>query len=180
MCLDAEDSEAGSGRTGSRVYLGLGANLGDRREALTRAVEALGRLRATRVVRASRVYETAPEGVVDQPPFLNMAVEIETAMGPLELLDAAKRIEHAIGRRPGPRWGPRPIDIDILLWEGRVVRESVLEIPHRAFRERAFVLAPLLDVAADAVDPVTGKTVAELAALIRFKGRVALCPNQGR
>ena len=180
MCLDARNSELSSARTASRVHLGLGSNLGDRMRALERALDAIGRLPTTSVTRRSRVYETLPEGVVDQPLFLNMAAEIETALAPLALLEAAKRIERAIGRRPGLRWGPRAIDIDLILWGPRIVREPALEIPHRAFRERAFVLALLAEIAGEAVDPVTGRTVAELAAATPFEGRVALCPQSGR
>jgi len=151
-----------SGRT--VVHLALGCNLGDRMKTLRRAVAALDALESVDVVACSCVYETEPWGVTDQPAFLNMAVAVETALEPLELLDAVKDCEAGLGRAPRYRWGPREIDIDLVLWGDTVLETSRLALPHPAFRERAFVLAPLADIAGDAVDPVTGKTVASLAA----------------
>jgi len=141
----------------------MGSNLGDRAEHLRRALEAVAALPGTRLVAQSTVHETEPWGVTDQPSFLNMAAEIETALGPLELLNAVKTLESSLGRTPGPHWGPRAIDIDLVLWQDRVMETEALVLPHPRFRERAFVLLPLREIAPDAVDPVTGRTVAELA-----------------
>ena len=154
-----------------RVHLSLGGNVGDRRGTLEAAVDALDALPGIEVTARSCCYETEPVGDIEQPRFLNMAVEVETTYEPLELLEAVKGIEQALGRGSGPRWGPRPVDIDIVLWGNRMVESDRLTLPHKEFRNRAFVLAPLAEIAPDAVDPVTGKTVAELAAGPQARGR---------
>ncbi|MBI2432350.1 MAG: 2-amino-4-hydroxy-6-hydroxymethyldihydropteridine diphosphokinase [Candidatus Hydrogenedentes bacterium] len=148
----------------ARVLLSLGSNLGDRKVNLEAALAMLAETPGVRVLRQSRVYETMPVGVVDQPEFLNLAAEIETDLAPLELLNVAQDIERRLGRTPTFRWGPRVLDIDIILWGRQVIREARLEVPHPRFRERFFVLVPLAEIAPDAVDPETGRTVAELAA----------------
>jgi 2-amino-4-hydroxy-6-hydroxymethyldihydropteridine diphosphokinase len=116
--------------------------------------------------------ETEPVGPPGQPPYLNLAAEIETDLDPLELLKAAKDIEARLGREAGVRWGPRPIDIDIVLWGDRIVDLPELAIPHREFRNRAFVLVPLAQIAPDAVDPVTGRRIEELARAANLQGQV--------
>jgi 2-amino-4-hydroxy-6-hydroxymethyldihydropteridine diphosphokinase len=157
-----------------RVLLSLGGNVGDRLARLREAVSMLARHEGVRLKAVSSCYETEPVGVVDQPAFLNLAVEIETAFAPLELLNTVKGIERDIGRTPAKRWSPRVIDIDIILWGGRVMESEALSIPHPAFRQRLFVLTPLVEIAPDAVDPVTGKTVAALAASPEAAGGVVM------
>ena len=145
------------------VYLSLGSNLGDRAAALTAALHALEGEVTITLREHSHCYETEPIGIKDQPPFLNMAVEIETDVAPLELLKTVKDIERQTGRNESTRWGPREIDIDIILWGNTVFESERLTLPHREFRQRAFVLAPMVEIAPDAIDPVTGATMAELA-----------------
>jgi 2-amino-4-hydroxy-6-hydroxymethyldihydropteridine diphosphokinase len=128
-------------------YLGLGSNEGDRLENLRAARAALGR-REIEVTGASPVYETAPQGeVTDQRDFLNACLRVETALGPEELLDACKEVERELGRTPGgPRHGPRPIDVDLLLLGDLVLSTERLELPHPEVRARRFVLEPLLEL----------------------------------
>lgn len=145
------------------VQLSFGSNLGDRVASLRAAVRALAAVEGVDVLAWSHCYETEPIGFTEQPPFLNMAVEIETVLLPLELLKAVKSIEESIGRRKSDRWGPREIDIDIILWGDTQYASDRLTLPHREFRERAFVLTPMAEISPEAVDPVTGQTVAALA-----------------
>jgi 2-amino-4-hydroxy-6-hydroxymethyldihydropteridine diphosphokinase len=144
-----------------RVHLSLGSNLGDRHEHIEKALCAIDHFKNTRLHAVSHYYETAPVGGVEQPDFINVAAEIETALAPLELLDATQQVERQAGRRSGLRWGPRALDIDIILWDDQTLETD--RLPHPSFRERAFVLAPLTEICPNAVDPVTGKTVTELA-----------------
>jgi 2-amino-4-hydroxy-6-hydroxymethyldihydropteridine diphosphokinase len=127
------------------VYLGLGSNLGDRDTLLRAGIEALGE-RVT-VERISSVYDTAPMLVTDQPRFHNVVCRGRTALDPLALLRFAKGIEASLGRVPGRRYGPRPLDIDILLYDQQVVRMAELSVPHPDIAARAFVLAPLAEIA---------------------------------
>lgn len=129
------------------AFLGLGANVGDRAGALAAAVAALPR-HGVDVVASSSVYETEPVGeVLDQPDFLNACVRVETDLGPRELLGACKAVERELGRDPGgPRHGPRPIDVDLLLVEGVVLDEPGLRLPHPEIETRRFVLVGLLEL----------------------------------
>ena len=155
-----------------RVFLGLGSNVGERQKFLNRAVEELRKVHDTRAVWASSVYETDPVGKTDQPKFLNAALEIETALAPKELYGEVKSIEQRIGRTEGERWGPREIDIDILLYDGLVFNDEELEVPHPEMVERKFVLVPLKEIAPDLVHPINGMTVEEMASACRDAGRV--------
>ncbi len=158
-----------------RVWLSLGSNLGDRAGYLNAAVAALRDLESTRVRAVSHGYETEPVGKTGQPAFLNAAVEIETELAPLELLNAVQGIEARLGREPSERWGPRVIDIDLILCGQEVITTDRLVTPHPEFRKRNFVLAPLAEIAPEVMDPVSGKTVAELAVLPEAQGRVRKC-----
>ena len=130
----------------AEVYLGLGSNLGDRGAALRTALAALPAATGGQVRRVSRLYETAPWGVTDQPPFLNAVAVLETPLAPAALLAALKELEAAAGRTAGPRWGPRPLDLDILLYGALTLDDPALTIPHPRLLVRRFVLAPLADV----------------------------------
>ena len=135
-----------------RYWLGLGANLGDRCAALQAAVDWL---RASEVVveATSALYETAPQDMVDQPAFLNAAVRVRTEASPRMMLDLVKQMEADLGRVAGPRYGPRAIDCDLLVWEAGVYVDERLEIPHPRLVERRFALLPLLDLDADLTLP---------------------------
>lgn len=144
----------------ARIYLGLGSNLGNRPAHLQRAVTGLAE--GMEVTAVSSVYETAAWGVTEQPDFLNMCVEAQTELAPRELLRFIKALEVQVGRKPTFRWGPRVIDIDILLYDQQVVEEAGLSIPHQGLAERASVLVPLADIAPDVVHPQLDETVSVL------------------
>jgi len=135
-----------------RAYLGLGSNLGDRLANLRRAVDLLGAHDGISVTRSSRVYETAPVGP-PQPDYLNAVVAIGTTLSPRELLEACLSVETEMGRVRAQRWGPRVIDVDLLTYDAREVHEEGLDVPHPRMHERAFVLAPLLELDADPMLP---------------------------
>jgi 2-amino-4-hydroxy-6-hydroxymethyldihydropteridine diphosphokinase len=133
----------------SIAYLSLGSNLGDRLEYLAEAVRRLDRPGATRVLQVSPVYETAPQGLTDQPPFLNIAVAVETSLSPEGLLAQIQEVEQGLGRVRTIRWGPRTVDIDIELYDEVTSSGPDLEIPHPRMTQRAFVLIPLLELKPD-------------------------------
>ncbi len=114
------------------------------------------------VRRQSSMYQTEPWGVGEQPRFVNMAIEIETEQSPVELLKSLKEIEKELGRVETVKWGPRVIDLDILLYDDLIIKESELEVPHPYMHEREFVLSPLAEIAPDRVHPVLKKTVREM------------------
>ena len=147
------------------AYLSLGSNLGDREQNLDKALEHL-ELGGVHVARRSSVYETEPQDLRDQPWFLNMVVEVETRLFPLQLLAAVLRIERDLGRERLVPKGPRIVDIDILLYGPHVVNLPQLQIPHLALPERRFVLEPLVEIAPDLRHPVLGKSMRELLAAV--------------
>jgi 2-amino-4-hydroxy-6-hydroxymethyldihydropteridine diphosphokinase len=131
----------------TRAYVGLGANLGDREATLGRAIELLGRRRGVDVVAVSSFRETDPVGYLDQPRFLNAAAALDTSLSPQELLGALLEVERELGRvREGPRYGPRTVDLDLLLMDELVLDEPGLELPHPRLHERAFALEPLAEL----------------------------------
>ena len=145
----------------SVVFLALGSNLGDREANLAAAISALeghGELMAK-----SRVYETEPVGYEDQPAFLNQVCKLAVKYSPTELLDATRRIERELGRKPTFPNGPRIIDIDVLLYGERIIHTTNLDVPHPKLPERRFVLVPICDIAPDLVHPELGKSMRELA-----------------
>ena len=151
----------------TRVYLALGSNLGDRLANLRAAVAALEE-RGIAVTARSSVWETPPIPA-GQPPFLNAAIAAETALDAPSLLRELKAIEHALGRRPGPHWGPRPIDIDILFYGDDHIETPELTVPHPRIAERAFVLVPLSDITSGAL-PVLGRSALDLLERTALQG----------
>ena len=135
------------------AYLGLGSNLGDRLATLQRAVDLLAADPGITVRRTSRVWETDPVGGPEQPDFLNIVAEIDTDLEPLDLLTAVNRVESELGRVRDVRWGPRTVDIDILLIDDLTIADDRLTVPHPRMHERAFVLMPLLELIDDPVLP---------------------------
>ncbi len=185
-------TEAASGRGGEAVtvvlrrgYLGLGSNLGDRREHLQAAVRRLPD-HGVRVLASSSVYDTEPVGfVLDQPEFLNAALRIETAHEPAELLAACKAVECEVGRQAGGvRHGPRVIDVDVLLLDGLRYRSERLTLPHPEVARRRFVLVPLLELDPDLELPGGERLSGSLAALgdgqsVRVAGPPLVAPQTG-
>jgi len=143
-----------------KIFLGLGSNVGDRQAYLEAALAALPP--AVSVLRCSPICETEPWGFADQDKFLNMVIDAETELAPLELLSTLKDIEKQVGRKPTFRNGPREIDIDILIYGDTVFADDGLRIPHPSLPERAFVLVPLADLAPRLKVPGTDKMVTEL------------------
>jgi len=131
------------------AYLALGSNLADRRRLLADALVALARHPQNRLTGVSPVYETKAVGVTDQPDFLNCVVRVETDLAPHALLDLCLAIEQQLGRVRHERWGPRTVDLDVLLHGDTVLHDDRLTLPHPRMKERAFVLAPLVDLAPD-------------------------------
>lgn len=132
-----------------RVFLGLGSNLGDRRANLLSALRMLDSLRGVRVLEVSSIYESEPWGPVEQPDFLNLVALVSTRRSPREMLEACREVEEALGRVREVRWGPRVIDVDILLYDDIAWEEEDLVIPHPRMGERDFVLVPLRELDPD-------------------------------
>lgn len=149
-----------------RAYVALGANLGDREGTLRHAIELLGAAPGIEVVAVSTFRETDPVGVLDQPRFLNGAAAVETTLPARELLESLLEVERALGRvRSGERWGPRVVDLDLLVYGDVVVDESGLRVPHPRLHERRFVLEPLAELEPELEIPGRG-TVSELVAAL--------------
>ena len=149
-----------------RVWIGLGANLGDPAANVLEAARRLAALSGVLSLRLSPLYDTAPWGVTDQPWFVNAAAELETDLAPQALLGELLAIEAAMGRVRRERWGPRPIDLDYLLDEGGAVATARLVVPHPGLEDRASVLAPLADLRPDLVLPGGRPIAARLAELL--------------
>jgi 2-amino-4-hydroxy-6-hydroxymethyldihydropteridine diphosphokinase len=147
----------------SRAMIGLGSNLGDRAAMLEGALAALAATPGVRIERVSSVSETEPVGgPPGQGPFLNAAAALETTLEPLDLLRVLQAIEARFGRVRGVRWGERTLDLDLLLFDDRIIDSPELTVPHPRLAERRFVLGPLAEIAPDAIEPVTGRSVSGL------------------
>ncbi len=162
--------------TDARVAIGLGSNLGDRLAQIRFAEGELARL--TSDVSCSQVFETDPVHVADQPRFLNACCTARTTLSPRELLRELQAIEGIAGREAGKRYGPRTLDLDLLLFGDEVIDERGLRVPHASMHERAFVLVPLLELLPDWNHPILGRSVRELADDVSHEG-VRLYHGQG-
>ncbi len=144
------------------AYIGIGSNIGDRAARLKASVELLSKKEGIEVTSVSSFYNTAPVGYLEQPDFLNAVVEIKTVLSAAELLLICRLIEKELKRERLIRWGPRTIDLDILLYGNQIINEENLNVPHPRMHERAFVLEPLNEINPSAIHPVFNKTVHEL------------------
>jgi 2-amino-4-hydroxy-6-hydroxymethyldihydropteridine diphosphokinase len=149
----------------TRAYVGLGANLGPREVTLLRAADLLAAADGVDVVAVSQLRETEPVGLVEQPPFLNGAVAIDTSLTPRALLDLLLEIERSLGRVRGERWGPRTVDLDLLVYGDERVDEEGLHVPHPRLHERRFALEPLAELDPGLRIPGLGDVSAALAAV---------------
>ena len=147
------------------AYVGLGANLGPREVTLRRAVDLLGETDGVGVVAVSRLRETEPVGVVEQPMFLNGAVQVETQLSPRALLNLLLETERSLGRVRSERWGPRTVDLDLLLYGSEQIDEPGLRVPHPRLHERRFALEPLAELDPELLVPGLGRVSELLAAL---------------
>lgn len=160
--LDFETVSVDITRGWHTVYLGIGSNMGDKRAYIDTAVEALDKDEYIRVIKRSSIIKTAPYGVTDQDDFLNGALEIETLLSPSDLLDKLHEIEQAAGRERIKHWGPRTLDLDILLYDDLIINTENLTIPHVDMINRLFVLEPLNEIAPHLYHPVERTTVSHL------------------
>ena len=147
----------------SRVFIGVGSNQGERLEHISKAIRALATTSGICLMQMATIIETEPVGGPPQGPYLNTVVELETAREPADLLSALQEIERRVGRKPSTqRWAPRPIDLDILLYDDGVIQEPTLSIPHPRMHERRFVLEPLSQLAPDIIHPVFHQSISAL------------------
>jgi len=160
------------------IHLGLGTNLGDREANLARTAAALATIEGLELERCSAVYDSAPIGP-EQPRYLNAVIEARCSLAPVTLLAKLQALEKKLGRQPGPRWGPRAIDVDILLWGEFIVAEPLLQVPHLALHQRGFALAPLCELAPRARHPVLNQTIQELLALLPEQDLQRVAPFPG-
>ena len=145
-----------------KAYLGLGSNIGDRAHQLQQAIRIIDQYQYIDVTSISPIYETEPVGYTDKPQFLNLCIEIETTLNPQELLKRCLETEEALHRVRKIRWGPRTLDVDILLYGNEIIEEDNLIIPHPRMTERAFVLIPLNDIASKHIEPRSQKLIENL------------------
>jgi 2-amino-4-hydroxy-6-hydroxymethyldihydropteridine diphosphokinase len=161
----------------SRIFIGIGSNQGDRLLCISEAVKRLNAGRDVRVTKLATILETDPVGGPPQPPYLNTVAEAETSRTPQEVLGILQVLERDLGRVPSPvQWAPRPIDLDLLLYDDRIIEGPGLTVPHPRLHERAFVLEPLAQLAPEVLHPVLKRTIESLAQAHR-RSAVASAPG---
>ncbi|WP_163527995.1 2-amino-4-hydroxy-6-hydroxymethyldihydropteridine diphosphokinase [Halobacillus ihumii] len=146
----------------TKAYIALGSNISPRKQYLTEAIDMLDKHEEIILAKQSKIYQTAPVGYTEQNDFLNMVIEVDTVLQPLQLLDYCQTIEQNLGRRRIIKWGPRTIDLDILLYNDENMKAERLTIPHPYMHERAFVIVPLAEVNPEANLPTLMKTAKEV------------------
>ncbi|VAX21259.1 2-amino-4-hydroxy-6-hydroxymethyldihydropteridinepyrophosphokinase [hydrothermal vent metagenome] len=146
----------------SKVYIGLGSNKGDRIGFLHHAISELESDFGITILTLSSIYETKPYGVEDQPNYLNAVILIETDYTPIEVYHKVKTIEKIVGRTKSERWGEREIDLDIILYDSMIYKDDLIEIPHKEYYKRDFVLVPLHEIGNDLIDPITKQSISEI------------------
>jgi len=156
------------------VYIGLGSNLGDKKENLAKALKLLESADGVRITGASSIYQSEPWGVKDQDDFLNQVIEAETELDALALLHLLQTIEIDMGRQRAAKWGPRNIDLDILLYGDEVLHSKELQVPHAHMRERLFVLLPLQEINPEIVFPDDGTSLREVLVRVLVRERNAI------
>ncbi|GAB2564490.1 2-amino-4-hydroxy-6-hydroxymethyldihydropteridine diphosphokinase [Gracilibacillus alcaliphilus] len=164
------------------AYIALGSNIAPRLDFLTQAIELLQQQETINITKQSSIYETEPVGLVEQDPFLNMVISLETELKPEELLDTCQQIEQLLGRKRDIRWGPRTIDLDILLYNQTYIESDRLLIPHPRLHERAFVLIPLAEVSPSLYIRGLDQTISELLTQLPLQdkeGVIACQPIEG-
>ncbi|OGR06472.1 MAG: 2-amino-4-hydroxy-6-hydroxymethyldihydropteridine diphosphokinase [Desulfobacca sp. RBG_16_58_9] len=161
------------------AYIGLGANLGDPRRQLAEALARLAAVEEVEVLKVSKFYLNPPLGPPEQPWYVNAAAQVRTRLEAEELLRALRQIERDLGRVRGERWGPRIIDLDLLLYNGVIMSGPELVLPHPEMHRRAFVMVPLAEIAPEAWHPALEKTAAELLAELEDEARARVQPASG-
>ncbi len=161
----------------SIAFIGLGSNLKDKMGNLNKAMELVEKSSMVKVLKRSSVYQTEPVGINDQPLFLNMVLEVETAISPFELLRFLQDIERKMGRKREKKWGPRNIDLDLLLYDEQIINSSELTLPHPQMHLRKFVLIPLAEIAKDKIHPLKQQTISELLKNLKQDSKVELFRN---
>jgi len=164
----------------SFVYLGIGSNIGNRKQNCLEAIRLLSENPFISVIKISSLYETEPVGLESQSSFINCVIGIETTLDPGRLLDVCREIEESLGRERVAQWGPRTIDIDILLYNNQVINDRDLKIPHPLMHERGFVLIPLAEIAPDAFHPVKRRKIKDLLKGIKDMHSVVKVRISGR
>ncbi len=144
------------------AFLGIGSNVGDKEQNIAKAISLVSRMERTVIEKSSSLYKTEPVGYSDQDWFVNAVIRIKTPMNPNELLTALLAIEQELGRQRGRKWGPRIIDLDILFYDGLILEEDGLTLPHPHLHDRAFVLKPICEIAPDFMHPVLQRSLSAI------------------